>query len=465
MKVLFLAHDYPPVGGGGVQRILHFVRSLTAAGHDVHVVAVDKDPGPVRDDSLLDRHPASVPITRYHLPSIGPVVDLFKKAHLSRVPTLVAPADLYPDASIFHRWTTQAALKVAERFRADVVVASGPPHGIFEAARGVSTRLGAGLVLDMRDPWVEPVVGRYASPLAFHWSRAYQRRCLATADSVVVTAPTLEKLLLEDLVEGRPRRVVTITNGFDGGVPSSEGAIQKARSLLSGRPGVRTVVFAGRLFGADGGNASRRGAFADRLFDKLSYGREILRGRDYHAGPWFNALSILARRRPDLRGRLETVFVGDVPKQGESFPAALEAFPVRYAGYQPLAVAAAVVRLADGLALFNPSTTDDSPSFIIPGKLFEYLAAGPPIFTMCGPGDCADIVQATGAGLWVHDKKPEQMTDQIERWLDGGAPPVARNEELIASYERGVLGRRFVEEVEAARAAHAGGPRQASASA
>ncbi|HTA21831.1 MAG TPA: hypothetical protein VK989_21200, partial [Polyangia bacterium] len=110
-------------------------------------------------------------------------------------------------------------------------------------------------------------------------------------------------------------------------------------------------------------------------------------------------------------------------------------------------------RAADGLILFNPSTTDDSPSFIIPGKLFEYLAAGPPLLTMCGPGDCADIVIGSGAGVWVHDRRPEEMAVHVERWLDGGALPIARDERVIAGYERGVLGRRFVDALEAAHAA------------
>jgi glycosyltransferase involved in cell wall biosynthesis len=451
MKVMFLAHDYPPVGGGGVQRPLHLVRSLSAAGHDVHVVTVDKDPGPLRDDSLLERHPASVPITRYHLPTIGPAVELFKKARLSRVPTLVLPADLYVDASIFHRSTTKAALRVAETFRPDVIVASAPPFGVFEAARRVAKRLDAALVLDMRDPWVEPVVGRFPSPIAFGWARTLQRRCLAAAASVVVTAPTLQTLL-EKLDIGRPRRVVTITNGFDAEVPIDDAAMNQARALCRRSDGVRTVAFIGRLFGGEAQGGSRRGALADRLFDLFAYGQEVIRGGDYHAGPWFHALSILASRRPDLHGRVETLFVGNVPRQGQAFPGALEAFPVRYAGYQPLAVAAATARLADGLALFNPSTSDDSPSFIIPGKLFEYLAAGPPIFAMCGPGDCADIVRATGAGLWVHDREPAQMSAHLERWLDGEALPLARDEAAIGGYARAVLGRRFVAEVERAGA-------------
>jgi glycosyltransferase involved in cell wall biosynthesis len=323
---------------------------------------------------------------------------------------------------------------------------------VLEAARRVAEHRRATLVLDLRDPWIEPTVGRHASPIAFGWARAYQRRCLAAAALTVVTAPTLETML-EGLPTPHPGRIVTVTNGFDAGVEIGDAAMSEARALCAAPPGVRTIAFTGRLFTSDSTGGSRRGAGADAVFDRLAVGREVMRAEDYHAGPWFEALTLLADRRPDLGGRLQTVFVGSVPAQGSSYPRALAAFPARFVSYQPLAVAAAVARIADGLLLFNPSTTDDSPSFIIPGKLFEYLAAGPPIFTMCGPGDCADIVGQTGAGVWVHDRRPAEMADHLERWLDGQPLPIKRDEAAIAGYERAVLGRRFVEEVERARAA------------
>lgn len=448
MRVLFLVHDYPPVGGGGVQRVLHLVRSLSAAGHQVHVLALDKDPGPLRDDSLLARHPPSVPITRYHLPSLGPAIDRFRRLRLSRVPTLVLPADLYVEATVFARWTARAALDVANTFQPDVVIASAPPHGICDAARRVAAATGAALVLDLRDPWVEPVIGRFPSAISYGWARAVQRRCLAAASLVVVTAPTMEQQLAR-LTVSRPRRVVTITNGFDESAPISAAAREKAREICI-RPGVRTAAFVGRLFRSDTAGGSRRGPWADKLFDRLAVGREAIRGEDYHAGPWFQALELLAARRPDLAGRLRTVFVGDIPPQGGSSERARTMFPVEFYGYQPFAVAGAVMRAADALLLFNPSTIDDSPSFIIPGKMFEYLAAGPPILAMCGPGDCADIVTGTGAGVWVRDKDPAQMSAHVERWLTEGTFGNVRNELEIARYSRAELGRRFVAEIERA---------------
>jgi hypothetical protein len=48
------------------------------------------------------------------------------------------------------------------------------------------------------------------------------------------------------------------------------------------------------------------------------------------------------------------------------------------------------------------------------------------------------------------------MAAHLERWLDGKALPIQRDEQAIAGYERAVLGRRFVDEVERAHAARRG---------
>ena len=148
-------------------------------------------------------------------------------------------------------------------------------------------------------------------------------------------------------------------------------------------------------------------------------GPDLVRTSDYHPGPWFQSLAVLAARRRDLWGKLRTVFVGDIPAGARGFEHVGEAFPVVTHGYQSFPVAAEAMRAADGLLLLNLSTSDDSPSFTIHGKLFEYLAAGPPIFAVCGPGDCPNIIQRTGTGVWTHDRRPADMADQLESWLDG----------------------------------------------
>jgi hypothetical protein len=76
------------------------------------------------------------------------------------------------------------------------------------------------------------------------------------------------------------------------------------------------------------------------------------------------------------------------------------------------------------------------------------LAAGPPIFAMCGPGDTVDIIRRTGSGVWAHDKTPEDMAAHLERWLDVGSIGTRRDLAEIGRYSREELGRRFVDEVE-----------------
>src|SRR6185312_221423 len=157
---------------------------------------------------------------------------------------------------------------IARSFKPDVVVASGPPFGIFEGARRVAAEMTVPLVLDMRDPWVDPLRTRLPSLLAYRWARDIQRRSLSAADLTIVTAPTLQGLL-ESLPIGRPRRVVTITNGFDSSAPATEAARAKGRSLVR-MDGVRTVAFVGRLFATQTPTPSPARKWADQAFELLA---------------------------------------------------------------------------------------------------------------------------------------------------------------------------------------------------
>src|SRR5438046_1743408 len=66
-RVLFLAYFFPPIGGGGVQRSVKFVRYLPRCGYDPVVVTA---PGGTRgrwtphDETLLGEIPASTDIQR-----------------------------------------------------------------------------------------------------------------------------------------------------------------------------------------------------------------------------------------------------------------------------------------------------------------------------------------------------------------------------------------------------------------
>lgn len=106
------------------------------------------------------------------------------------------------------------ALSRSNRF--DVVVSSGPPHAAHRAAREIAAQCGAPLIMDMRDPWSD----ESAMPEELRsrsWrrvARAHERRCVASADAVIVTSKAHEALQVEKFPMLRGR-VHTVMNGAD----------------------------------------------------------------------------------------------------------------------------------------------------------------------------------------------------------------------------------------------------------
>ena len=64
MKVLFIAYNFPPCGGPGVQRSLKFVKYLTLKKWDTIVFTTNLINYPVLDESLLDEVPKNIKIYR-----------------------------------------------------------------------------------------------------------------------------------------------------------------------------------------------------------------------------------------------------------------------------------------------------------------------------------------------------------------------------------------------------------------
>jgi glycosyltransferase involved in cell wall biosynthesis len=76
---------------------------------------------------------------------------------------------------------------------------------------------------------------------------------------------------------------------------------------------------------------------------------------------------------------------------------------------------------------------------IIPGKTYEYLAAGKPILAAVPEGDAREIVRGAGTGLVCDPDDVAGMAEiirlQIERWRRGDVEPRA-NREYIQRFER-----------------------------
>jgi glycosyltransferase involved in cell wall biosynthesis len=167
---------------------------------------------------------------------------------------------------------------------------------------------------------------------------------------------------------------------------------------------------------------------------------------EYNLSALFRAADHLLARRPlaDLRVEVVTPSRAWVEREAPRYPRLAPQLVVR----PPVSHVDVVelYRSADALALCSLDPLS------VPGKLYEYIAAGPPVLAFVVPGtDTEGLLAKTGAGLAVPADDPERGAAAIEAlhdaWARGDAPRRREDEvqrltrqrqveELVATFER-----------------------------
>jgi Glycosyl transferase 4-like domain len=148
-RVLFIAYYFPPIGGGGVQRSVKFVRYLPALGYRPVVVT---GPGPSEDrwtpmdPALTKEVPSNTAV--YRIPVSQPDPDPRWKRRVNV--WLGMPGS-------FARWWVPSIIKIGEeaisREKPSIIFATMSPFESAIAAGTLSKRHSLPWVADLRDPW------------------------------------------------------------------------------------------------------------------------------------------------------------------------------------------------------------------------------------------------------------------------------------------------------------------------
>jgi len=390
-SALVVAYCFPPHAAIGTHRTLRLISHLASDGWHVRVLTVrPKDflAGTPVDERLLDLIPAGVEVERTRafrgLSRSWQVLSRFRPRRARPVGAVAgvgatsAPAAAarvgvkqlaeelaaMPDKEV--GWLTPAVVRGLWRQRAgrpDVVFSSAPPWTTHLVAWLIASSFSCPWVADFRDPWVRSPWTRYRSRTASRIATWMERRVVERADAVLFTTTTARDAFATHYGPRLAPRFVTVFNGCDpGDMPASPlAATANARV---------TLLHAGTLYG----------------------------GRD--PMPLLRAIASLRRRRPDVVDGLAVRFLGSSGLPGVDLQGACAAmgigdlveFTARVARDESLAA----IQSASVLLLLQPGT-----SMAIPGKLYEYFAAGRPILALCEPGEMADAINDNRLGLAV----------------------------------------------------------------
>jgi glycosyltransferase involved in cell wall biosynthesis len=395
-----------------VQRPARFVRYLPARGYEPIVIT---GPGTAEgrwtpeDDSLAREVPAETEVHR--VPSPEPAQE-GRGEQLERWLGVPSP---------WSRWWIEGSTRLGTSAgaRADLVYTWMQPYQTAAAGARLARALGRPWVADLGDPWAFDEMIAY--PTHFHRQREERRMrsLLGQADAVVMSTPEAARRVLSAFPEFSRKPVCAIPNGYepaDFDVPVSPRTDRRFR-----------IVHTGYLH-TDLGLRYRKLRRLRRLAGGTVPGVDVLPRSHVFL---LEAVEQLLARRPELQGRIEVMLAGVLSPSDREI-ADRYAF-VATPGYVSHSSAVALMRTAD--LLFLPMhELEQGRATIVPGKTYEYLAAGAPILAAVPEGDVRDALEAGGRTTFCRPRDVAALAVAVERAFDtktsAGVPAPARSIEI-----------------------------------
>lgn len=370
-RVLFLAYHFPPVGGGGVQRSLRFVRHLREFGYEPVVVTGPATTGGrwrPRDESLTSDLPPELRVLRVSSQPPG-------TSHLRRR----ARTWLGMESRFDRWWTDSAAARGLDPAGIDLVYASMSPYSGAAAARRLAGAIRKPWVADLRDPWALDEMTVYPTRLHRRLELRRMREALGNANAVIMNTPEAARQVITSMPELARTTVVSIPNGWE----STDFSGTEPDRL----DGAFRIVHTGNLHTELGQGLRRRG-----------FGRRLLGGEIPGIDPLprshvylLEAIARVRRDAPSIASHIEVHLAGVLSNSDRSIVALND---IHVHGYLPHAESIRLTRSADLLFLPMHDLPAGRNATIVPGKTYEYLASGRPILAALPDGDARDLLSA-----------------------------------------------------------------------
>lgn len=390
-KVLIITYYWPPAGGPGVQRWLKFVSYLPKYGIEPIVYIPKNAEYPIIDKELIKQVPIDITVIKQPInePATwakklsGKKTKQLQSGILpSKKPSLLTRFMLYiranffiPDARV--GWVRPSVSYLKEYCKVEgihTVITTGPPHSLHLIGMKLQDQIGVKWLADFRDPWTTI---HYFSQLplskrAKKKHKALEKKILLAADAITVTSkPT--KIDFERLTN---KSIYVITNGYDEKLlPKVKPEVQKKFS----------IAHIGSLL-------------SDRNPEYL-----------------WKAIAALLESNPTLKKDLQINLAGVVSDEvlERLNHYGLSSFIKNY-GY--LSHTDAILLQHTSQLLLLLEMDKEETKVILPGKLFEYMAARRPIIAI-GPVDGAiqPILKETNAGVYFSYQEYEAIYTHLEQ--------------------------------------------------
>lgn len=372
-KILIITYYWPPAGGPGVQRWLKFSKYLPDFGYEPHVYIPENPNYPLIDKELhKDIHPNVIEVKNKITEPYG-FASLLSKKSTKNISTGIIKDDknqtwiekcllfirgnfFIPDARI--GWVNPSVSFLEDyikKHEIEVVITTGPPHSLHLIGMQLKHKCNIKWIADFRDPWT--TIGYHKSLKLTKNSQkkhlALEQSVLQTADHIITTSFSTK----EEFSSKTNVPITVITNGYD-------------VEYIEQKP-------------------------LDKAFS-ISHIGSLLSERNPVV--LWQVLEDLLKENEDFKKDFKLKLIGKV---SPSILETLEKFHlspyVEHFGY--VSHKEALIQQKSSQVLLLIEINHPNQKAIIPGKLFEYMAAERPIIAI-GPKD-ADmfrILKETNSG-------------------------------------------------------------------
>ena len=392
--VLLIARVFAPAGGGGTQRPTKLARYLPDHGWAPHVLTL---PAPIdrADPGLVAELPDSVRVTRLTASAGTRLPKLANALSAGWIYKRVAKLGMLGDPGFVDLPEMVATGRRLAK-GADAIIATSLPFSSVVAGAMIAEATGRPLIADLRDPWAFGARDLAPSPVHRAAMRLVETWALSRATAVVLMTERSRGFVPPAVTD----RVEIIPNGFD---PADLKTPAEPRS----RPSFR-VVYTGTL-----------------------YGKRTPR-------PMLAALTRIAARADALCRPVELIVAGSTFEHTRMLDES--PIPTELRGYRPHAEVVALTRSADAvIVLVGDEVADEQP---VPAKLYEAIAAGPPVVAWARQrSEAARVIEQTGAGYVA--ASAEAMADALLTILEDRADLLPLAQRPLEPYDRRTIAARY----------------------
>ena len=432
-RVLIITYYWPPSGGSGVQRWVKFAKHLPAFGWQPVIYTPENPEMPALDRSLEAEVPECAEIIRTHIREPYSIYHRFagkkaegkgaglnpinfqKKSLKQRLMLWIRSNLFVPDPrKSWVRPSVRFLRKYLKEHPVDVIVTTGPPHSMHLIGLGLRRKMDTPWIADFRDPWTKMFYFKHLGlgRRAMRKHYALEKAVLNGADAIISVSPLVrddfaaataaiaaEASAKAGAADSRPATPVhLITNGYD--------ADDFAAPIPKRDDNAFLIVHTG-LFASDGNPLELWDTLAAKCAEDPEFERKL---------------------RIVLAGKVDSEIVDAVRRRGLGSHLELP-------GYLSHDRSVELLRSADLILL--PLRQDPEYRKVLPGKIFECIAAGHPVLGIGqSDGAAARILEDTQTGRMFEWDDRAGIASFIDGAYEGSVKAVGKG---VEEYSREAL--------------------------